>query len=361
MNTPLKLAALFVVLISLMFVGNTVLAKTAHAQSMPNTQIITENTEHKSNFIPLEVTPVCADDSSNLAYWKVVNKNSEAAEIRWENHDTNIKGEYLAPSGLSEMTTHYEADAGNNRTGFIWNGEYSSTNSQNVPCTTEVPIEPPVTCSDGRIQQNLSVLWIAENTVAVTTSNTLPLCEDVEVFFSSYVMPAHYDGGPFYGNTTAYPQHIFSSVSIVLKKGTTGNALMALDLPDRCNNIQVDVYYAPEIEVVLENGHGTQNIVSKVYLSEGSCEESPVTPETPVTPTLPTPPVTNPQTPAPTLPVEASQGNGAVMAEKQTELTTPKELPATGPREGVSAFIAPLVAALLTYVSLYFLLPTKQR
>lgn len=126
-------------------------------------------------------------------------------------------------------------------------------------------------CVDGSIQQGLSVVWASNSSVNIVTSNNLPLCNDINLVFSSYTMPDNYNGQGFYNNPTSTPQSIFSTVSTTLKEGTDGSTNISVNLPNPCKNVQVDLYYAPEIDTVGINGHGTQNITSKVYTSSGTC------------------------------------------------------------------------------------------
>jgi hypothetical protein len=358
MFTPLRTAVLAVVAISSIFMGTLAVGNSAHAEMMPAPE---------QGFITLEVTPLCADNTAKVAYWKVVNKNADAEEINWNNFDNGTSGSYIAAPGESKLTTGYDLAAGNNRTGFVWTNNVSSTNSSNTPCqpettpVTEEPSVPPVQCVDGSVQQNLTIIWLSNDHVTIKTKNGAPLCDDVTVFFSAYVMPYNYDGQGFYGNPTAYPQHKFSSDSVTLEKGTDGTAELKVELPVSCHNVQLDVYYGPEIETVGSNGHGTQNIESKVILSDGTCENgngsaggTPSTPTTPVTPAAPI--TTSPVVPAP------SMGNGAAGGSAPKAQALPAELPTTGANAnyGKSLLLA-LLAGLATYGILFTILPKNKK
>lgn len=154
------------------------------------------------------------------------------------------------------------------------------------------------TCVDGSKRSNLSVTWNSTSKVSVHTVSNKPLCADTTLYFSSYTMPDNYNGAPFANNPTASPQSIFSSKSVVLKKGTTGTAQMSIQLPEACKNIQVDLYYAPEIKTVGPEGHGKQYITGKI-IKKTVNECTPTTPETPEEPEVPTPEAQTPPTPAP--------------------------------------------------------------
>ena len=359
MFTPIKLAAISVAAIALMVIGNSVVGHSAHAESNNVSTSDMMVSPSQKEFLTLEVTPVCADKSSSLAYWKVVNKNDFSDVISWKNLDNGVSGSFVAQPGTTTMqlATSYK-DGANNQTEFKWTNNVSSTNSSNTPCDPPAPVDPPVLCIDGHTQQNLNITWLANNKVSISTKDGLPLCDDVQVFFSSYTMPANYNGQGFYGNTTAYPQPLFFSTSVTLNKGFSGTEELEIKLPDSCNNVQVDVYYAPEIKLVLSDGHGTQNIESKIYLSTGTCDdgqgngggETPTTPTVPTTPPVVTPPVT-----------EGPLGNGAVGGSQENSLTMPTELPTTGAGHNLMTVMLPLLLAMFTYASLYFLLPNKQR
>ncbi|MFZ1250445.1 MAG: LPXTG cell wall anchor domain-containing protein [Candidatus Microsaccharimonas sp.] len=347
MFTPLRTAIFAVVAISSMVMGTLALSGSAHAEMTP---------APAQDFLTLEVTPVCADNTAKLAYWKVVNKNAEAEPISWNNFDNGTSGSYTAAPGESEMTTGYDLAAGNNRTGFVWTNNVSSTNSSNTPCQPEEPTVPPVQCIDGSIQQNLVIQWVSNNHVTIKTKDAAPLCDDVTIFFSSYVMPSNYNGQGFYGNPTAYPQYKFSSDLVTLTKGTDGSSELKVELPVSCHNVQLDVYYGPEIETVGSNGHGTQNIESRVLLSDGPCDNGngngggePTTPVTPVTPTPTTPVVTEP-----------SMGNGAVGGTSPKAEPLPAELPTTGANVNYKSLLVALLAGLMTYGILFAVLPKNK-
>lgn len=226
-----------------------------------------------SSTIPIEIEPVCSDSINSQAHWKVTNKNPADVNVNWTNLYNNATGDHSAVPGVSQMLTAYAANDANNTTRFMSGPDTNQTNATKVPCTPEVPVEPaPTDCVDGHNQQNLVVTWVAEDTVAVSTKDSKPVCEDEEIYFSSYIMPENYDGNGFENNSTAYPQAIYSSTSATLRKNTVASEVMRINLPDECENVQVDVYYAPEITNVGPDGHGTQNIESRIYESSGECD-----------------------------------------------------------------------------------------
>lgn len=192
------------------------------------------------------------------------------------------------------------------------------------------------TCVDGSVRSNLAVTWKNSGSVIVGTVSNRPLCSDTILYFSSYTMPDNYNGKGFGNNPTASPQSVFNSTSVVLKKGATTPVAMKVTLPEACKNMQVDVYYGPEITTVTEKGHAGQYISGKILVkTQNEC--TPVTPETPapVTPVTPVEAQT-PPTPAPEVTVTPA---AAV------------ELPRTG--LGINALIAGSVLSVATYGAAY--------
>ena len=188
-------------------------------------------------------------------------------------------------------------------------------------------------CVDGNVTSNLAITWKSNSSVTVGTVNNKPLCKDTTVFFSSYTMPDNYNGKPFRGNATAVPQAVFSSTSVVLKKGATAPVAMKVSLPKACKNSQVDVYYGPKVSTVNAEGH-TKYISGKILVkTEKEC-----TPTTPVTPVTPAPP-----------------------AEAETPVTPPAvvtvtppavtELPKTG--LGLNTLITASILSAATYAAVY--------
>ena len=135
---------------------------------------------------------------------------------------------------------------------------------------------PKVPCVDGNTKENLQIVFPAYGTATVATTNHAPLCEGITVFFSSYVVPANYDGQGFelasgVTNPTVYPQPIFDSTLVTLPAGFKDTITLNIKMPATCNNVQVDVYYPPEITTVTISGHGAQYISGLIYNSNGHC------------------------------------------------------------------------------------------
>ncbi|HEX3568783.1 MAG TPA: hypothetical protein VHT70_03865 [Candidatus Saccharimonadales bacterium] len=191
------------------------------------------------------------------------------------------------------------------------------------------------TCVDGSQAHNLSVTWNSLGNVTVHTVNNAPLCADTTLYFSSYTMPDNYDGGPFDNNATATPQTVFDSTSAVLKKDTDGTTTMTIKLPEACKNMQIDLYYPPEITTVTPAGHGAQYITGKMVKSDTMC-----TPDTP-----PEQPPVVPPTEAQTPPEQPAQVTVAPQA--------PAELPSTGTNIVTPLVVSGVIAAGAYGVSLF--------
>lgn len=363
MGSPLKVAGAFFVAAAIITVATLSMSPTSHALSDPNMQPAVE-----AQLVPLEVVPVCSDQTAMISRWKVTNKNDTDVVVVWNNFENGTSGTYTAPARTAgtvasetELVTNYNPADPNNTTRFTYNGmELGQTNAQVSACAPVV--EEPVECIDGRIQQNLTYEYETDraagySAVYVKTVNDMPLCDDIDLFFSSYTMPDNYDGNGFFGNPTAFPQHVFSSVGLTLEKGSNAGSVFLIELPDLCKNVQTDLYYGPEITTVGPEGHGTQNIDSQVYLAEGKCDEGGnggVTPpvEPPVTPT--TPEVTTPEVVTPGRGEAGAETTPVVAAEM------PTMLPETGTVNPFMGLVYAAILGFLTYLGLYALLPRKQ-
>lgn len=263
--------------------------------------------------IPLDFIPECSDAAKGIAYWSVVNKNTSDVAYIWANKDgvelngtdsQSDAGIETAPAATADrpststLETSYYAGK-NNETKFTYAGSNESIISRNAASSscdaTTMPVTPPTTdpsqptgptmpttpaqpaaCVEGQYASNLHVTWNNNGQIMIKTEGGLPLCNDVDLYYSTYRMPDTYDGRGFYpdnsgiANDTAYPQTLLQSYHFTLEKGTYGSWLENVPTPDYCYNVQADLYYAPEIQTVGVNGHGTQNIASQIFTRDAS-------------------------------------------------------------------------------------------
>jgi hypothetical protein len=141
--------------------------------------------------------------------------------------------------------------------------------------------KPQNRCVDGRVASNLTVTqWSpTTGTVSIRTVNNAPLCDDVTVFLSDFIVPATYDRNG-YANKTAFPQYKYASTSAVLAKNTNGATTLTVPVPDACTNYQIDIYYGPELTFLPAPGTiGTRLIRGKVMSSTATTCTTPATPE----------------------------------------------------------------------------------
>jgi hypothetical protein len=149
-------------------------------------------------------------------------------------------------------------------------------------------------CVDGTNHNNLVTTWNGGDTFTIKTKNGAPLCNDLTLYGSSYVLtnPA-YKGGLF-GAPGSYPQSLFKTVTTTLPKDKKDLKVTVTVPLSPCGNQQVDLYYGPEIKTVGAAGHGSQYINGNIItpFNKTTC--------TPGQGGGPTPPVTPPITPTPT-------------------------------------------------------------
>ena len=181
-------------------------------------------------------------------------------------------------------------------------------------------------CVDGTDRSNLGHHVDAESGRAVVWAEGR-LCEPVDVILSIYKVPDSWNGNGFPADGTAVPQTLIASA-----KGTVGkHGRLELEVPvPDCGNVQIDLYYPPEITAVTAAGHGDQFIEGYIWSIGGpnghpkECEPTPT--PTPTDTETPTPTPTDTETPTPT------------PTETETPSPTPTESsptpPAPSPTEG---------------------------
>jgi len=181
------------------------------------------------------------------------------------------------------------------------------------------------TCVDGRDRTKLSWVFNKPNDVTVSVKNNAPLCEAIDMYFSSYTLPDNYNGEGFRNNPTATPQTEYAHTKFTLKKGVNEPVNVVVDRPDECKHIQTDVYYPPIIRTVGPSGH-PDILIGKIF-SKTVDECAPVTPEEPETPEVPE----TPETPeVPETPVEEPEQEGRVDAGGEGKAEAPQVIAATG-------------------------------
>lgn len=350
MYTPFKAAVFAISAFVLVFIGSLAAGNTANAQEAP-----VEGPK-------IHFEPKCTNVEKTMMYWQVTNDGSTGA-IRWQNRDNGTEGSLVLEPGITLMPIVVKPGV-NNTTDFMWTYGTSTSNSLSDAICEDTT---PVNCIDASNAANLTYTWDLTSvagyaSITVQTKDGTPVCDDTQLFFTSYSLPPFYNGMPLdynngmFGNPTAYPQLRVNTDTIVLKKGEDTSATLTVMLPNPCIATQLDLYYGPEITEVGVNGHGTQNIASTFITSVGSCDggnggTTPTEPEIPVTPVTPTtPPVVIPE-----------GGNGGAGDTTPVVPQIPAELPETGAQtQGSATALLALLAGLVTYGLLYQLLPQKK-
>lgn len=228
----------------------------------------------------------------------------------------------------------------------------SITSEDLAPTVTAAQVtDTPDTCVDGSDRANLTYHWDEKGTVSVSTKDGKLLCADETLYLSSYTLPDSYDNSGIFDDSSV-PQQLFDSSSVVLHKGTTGDATLNIDVPDACTTYQLDLYYAPEITEVGYHGHEGQLVYGRIYLTtqeDCSCNTAPApgqggdTEET-------VPPVVAPVTPAETPAPIVAAANAPVavpqpIAAAPVKATTAVELPDTGSNQNLLAVVISLLAS----------------
>lgn len=155
-------------------------------------------------------------------------------------------------------------------------------------------------------------------------------CEDTTIWLSSYTMPDTWDQQHF--PQTALPQTHIESVFVTFAKNQViAPVTLTVNYPVPCKNVQVDLYYGPQIINLTESGHNGVYISHKfIRRDNAACL------------VVPTP----------------GQGGGTVETKTDTPqvLATSTTLPATIPATGAkSNAIVIVLAAALAYAGTYFL------
>jgi len=251
----------------------------------------------------------------------------------------------IVKGGTDAKVTSY-----NNVTSGNFDNSGLENNGGNVPgisnvkfCGTVTSPQPAPECVDASNKSNLVYTWAGNDTVTVSFKRAAPACADTTLYFSSYTMPSTWNGAGF--NATASPQEVFDSTSVTFKAdGTPVSQTLMVKLPSKCNNVQVDLYYAPEIiKVTYPTGHGDQYIDHRL-VNKQDCSEQPTVPATP--------PAVTPANPTPSTGVVLGTNAEKPQATASTEL--PAVIPATGAATSQNPLLI-IIATVLAYGATYSL------
>lgn len=131
-------------------------------------------------------------------------------------------------------------------------------------------------CTTGSKYTDFTGYVTGKDTLTIRTKDNLKLCNDVDVHFASFVIHNDYNGEGFSKNPTALPQTQYYIKTVTLKKGTTGDKTVTVDIPDECTNYQIDAYIGKiQTEIKTSEGFiGTNAITSKLYQkTKDDCSE----------------------------------------------------------------------------------------
>ncbi len=237
---------------------------------------------------PVTVAAVCSDSGAGTAQWRIGNPNPDSMTTNVQWNDGTHSGSIALKYGFTPLTTSYDASASTPSVTFTQAGMPDQT----VAVNTQSCTEPLAGCVDGYVRSNLQYTWSQTGAVTISTVNNAPLCADITVEFSSYSLPATYDGSGVFDDS-AVPQQLFANTEAVLKQGTTGDQTLTVNVPNACTDYQLDLYYGPELTTVSYSGQGAQLIYGNIYLHTATDCSAPVTPGrgagdvTPPTPAVP--------------------------------------------------------------------------
>lgn len=208
---------------------------------------------------PVSITALCRDNAAATAQWRIGNANPNAVTMSWDDAGKTVS--VSVPYGYTTVGTSFDVSVPASSVTFHQAGQSDQTS----PVSGDACTAPLAGCVDGYTRANLSLQWSPNGVVTVTAVNGAPLCDDVTVYLSAYTLPKTYDGSGLFDDSSI-PQQKFSSISSVLKQGTTGAITLRTAVPDACTDYQLDAYYAPEITSVSYHGQGAQLIYGKIYI-----------------------------------------------------------------------------------------------
>jgi len=187
-------------------------------------------------------------------------------------------------------------------------------------------------CVDGTDKSNLVASVDAEQGNG-TVTGTGPLCEPVDILLSIYKVPDAWQPGEGFpgkalpgGGFSAVPQHVIQTARGTLEGGQT--LKLHVDVPDR-GNVQIDLYYPPEITDVDVDGTGAPFLAGAIWqiAAPSDCEEQTSGPPPPSHSTTPPKPPKNTSPAAPAvvqpIPVPPAAPKPPQLAETGSNSTVP--------------------------------------
>ncbi|QQS20004.1 hypothetical protein IPL85_00890 [Candidatus Saccharibacteria bacterium] len=146
--------------------------------------------------------------------------------------------------------------------------------SQNVSAT-QLPTDASCSAAnDGGNYVNgpFKIRWASMNEVHIQAkADVVP---GTKLYFSSYTMPDTWSQDTKVFDETAVPQDIYGVSDSVIFNKEGDCKVLKVQLPDPCKNVQVDVYYGPEIkhlDKTVQYGHKDQYVDHQFIKKQGTC------------------------------------------------------------------------------------------
>ncbi len=305
--------------------------------------------------------PRCISPSTGVAMFEVVNNESVNVTLNYSDAAGNGSKDLLPGSNQVYVPYAQSMNPDNLTVSFTYGIAATHKTEVQVHDTCgldQLPTPAPVTgpC-DTATAAKLNVVWKNDGQIVIATKSGLPLCQSLDLYYSTYRMPDNYNGAGFsLDNTTSYPQQGIAFFRFTLLAGSYGSWLENVPTPDYCSNVQADLYYGPQITNVGGNGlgyhadgtpisygegHGDQYIAGVIFAKDstkcapgmGAGNGGDTSGSTT------TPPVTNNGGSTPTTPVGGrGEGAPAPVAATNVLASTPTVLPNTGVDMGANVF-----------------------
>ena len=298
--------------------------------------------------------PRCVSPSTGVAMFEVVNNESVNVTLKYSDAAGTGSKDLLPGSNQVYVPYAQSMNPDNLTVSFTYGIAATHKTEVQVHDTCgldQLPTPAPVTgpCDTATAAQ-LKVVWNNDGQIVIATKSGLPLCESLDLYYSTYRMPDNYNGAGFsLDNTTSYPQQGITFFRFTLLAGSYGSWLENVPLPDYCSNVQADLYYGPQITNVGGNGlgyhadgtpisygegHGDQYIAGLIFAKDASkCAPGMGAGNGGSTGgSTSTPPVSDNGGSTASTPVTGGMGSGAPAPAAATTVssTTPTVLPNTG-------------------------------